>query len=167
MIPDEEYLLKYGDPRMEAYPLMDSPQINICIILAYFLCVKYIGPAWMKNREPYDLRHIMIVYNLFISVLSAWMFLNFGIYGWFTKYRFRCEPIDFSHDQDALKNMTDFNIRGERYPSYFIRIKIQMALAYPQAWFVDFYNTEPTHFDLEKSPTAPPIRIHFLLYFPI
>ncbi|GFV83451.1 hypothetical protein TNCV_3055981 [Trichonephila clavipes] len=27
----------------------------------------------------------------------------FGMYGWFTKYRFRCEPIDFSDNSDALK----------------------------------------------------------------
>ncbi|GFY50808.1 elongation of very long chain fatty acids protein 1 [Trichonephila inaurata madagascariensis] len=103
MAPDEEYLLKYGDPRINSYPLMDNPQINVCVIVVYFLFVKFIGPTWMKKREPYDLRRIMIIYNLLISALSVWMFLNFGIYGWFTKYRLRCEPIDFSDNSDALK----------------------------------------------------------------
>ncbi|GIX76081.1 elongation of very long chain fatty acids protein [Caerostris extrusa] len=102
MEPDDEYILKYGDPRMATYPLMDNPSVAYALIAAYLVWVKFIGPTWMKDKPPYELRMVMIVYNLFISALNAWIFYNFGKYGWFGRYRLRCEPIDFSNNEDAL-----------------------------------------------------------------
>ncbi|GIY35216.1 elongation of very long chain fatty acids protein AAEL008004 [Caerostris darwini] len=103
MTPDYEYVLKYGDPRVAVYPLMDSPTTMLFIIAIYFIFVKYVGPTWMKNRPPYNFRSVMIVYNLSISAFNMWLFINFGVYGWFTKYKLRCEPVDFSSNDDALK----------------------------------------------------------------
>ncbi|GIY27436.1 elongation of very long chain fatty acids protein [Caerostris extrusa] len=70
MTPDYEYVLKYGDPRVETYPLMDSPTTMLFIIAIYFIFVKYVGPVWMKNRPPYSFRSVMIVYNLSISAFN-------------------------------------------------------------------------------------------------
>ncbi|GIY03640.1 elongation of very long chain fatty acids protein AAEL008004 [Caerostris darwini] len=103
MTPDYEYVLKYGDPRVTVYPLMDSPVKLLILIAIYFVLVRFVGPMWMENRPPYNFRSAMIVYNLSISALSMWLFLNFGVYGWFTKYKLRCEPVDYSSNEDALK----------------------------------------------------------------
>ncbi|GIY39370.1 elongation of very long chain fatty acids protein [Caerostris darwini] len=103
MTPDYEYILKYGDPRVAAYPLTDSESTMCYLIAIYFVLVKLVLPMWMKNRPPYDFRRAMIVYNLFISALSFYIFLNFGVYGWFTKYQLRCEPVDYSSNEEALK----------------------------------------------------------------
>ncbi|GBM77709.1 Elongation of very long chain fatty acids protein 1 [Araneus ventricosus] len=101
-VPDAEYLLKYGDPRMEKYPLMKNPKTTFFLVAVYLLFVKVIGPMWMKRRPPYEIRKFMIVYNLFTSALNAWVFFHFA-FRWLTKYRLRCERIDFSDDEDALK----------------------------------------------------------------
>ncbi|CAL1294812.1 unnamed protein product [Larinioides sclopetarius] len=101
-LPDPEYLLKYGDPRMEKYPFMKSPITTFCLVAVYLLFVKVIGPLWMKKRSPYEIRKFMIVYNLFTSALNAWAFSHLA-FRWLTKYRLRCEPIDFSDNEDALK----------------------------------------------------------------
>lgn len=95
----------YGikDPRMSVYPLMDYPLKTFLFSAVYLSFVKVIGPAWMKNRRPYELRTLMVIYNAFLVVLSGWLFVNFGIYGWFTTYSWRCEPIDRSSNPYALK----------------------------------------------------------------
>ncbi|GFV83453.1 transposable element Tcb2 transposase [Trichonephila clavipes] len=51
MAPDEEYLLKYGDPRIKAYPLMDNSQINLCVIAVYFLFVKFIDSIVKRDSS--------------------------------------------------------------------------------------------------------------------
>ncbi|GIY32033.1 elongation of very long chain fatty acids protein AAEL008004, partial [Caerostris extrusa] len=89
-------------PEWQTYPLMDNPSVAYALIAAYLVWVKFIGPTWMKDKPPYEFRMVMIVYNLFISALNAWIFYNFGMYGWFGRYRLRCEPIDFSNNEDAL-----------------------------------------------------------------
>ncbi|XP_055924367.1 elongation of very long chain fatty acids protein AAEL008004-like [Argiope bruennichi] len=101
-VPDPEYLLKYGDPRMEKYPFMKDPSTTFILVAIYLLFVKVVGPLWMRNRPPYEFRNFMIVYNLLTSALNAWVFFHFA-YRWITKYSWRCEPIDFSHNEDALK----------------------------------------------------------------
>ncbi|GIY39368.1 elongation of very long chain fatty acids protein AAEL008004 [Caerostris darwini] len=103
MTPSDGYIFRHGDPRMSVYPMMDTPIISYSLIAAYLLFVKIVGPMWMKNRQPYEIRTTMIVYNLLTSVLNAWIFYNFASYGWFGKYRLPCEPIDYSKNKDAVK----------------------------------------------------------------
>ncbi|GIZ01982.1 hypothetical protein CEXT_10091 [Caerostris extrusa] len=79
---------------------------------------------WMANRPPYNFRRAMIVYNLSISALSLWLFLNFGVYGWFTKYKFRCESVDYSSNEDALK-VDGSDLLGVFLPLNFWNLEIQ------------------------------------------
>jgi elongation of very long chain fatty acids protein 7 len=50
----------------------------------------------MKNRKPFELRKIIIVYNLFQVILSAKLFYDASSLGWLTKgdhaYNWRCAP---------------------------------------------------------------------------
>lgn len=62
------------DPRVSDWPMMSSPfpTIGICLFYAYFS--KVLAPKFMANRKPYDLRNILVVYNLFQTVFSTWIF---------------------------------------------------------------------------------------------
>lgn len=62
------------DPRVKDWPMMDSPFPTICICLFYAFFNKILMPKFMANRRPYDLRNILIAYNLFQTVFSAWIF---------------------------------------------------------------------------------------------
>ena len=35
---------------------------------------KVLGPKLMENRKPFELRKILIAYNIFQALLSSWLF---------------------------------------------------------------------------------------------
>lgn len=68
---------------------MQSP-IPICtIIVLYLFFVLKWGPAFMKNREPFKLKGLLIAYNLYNVIFSTWLitvpfrtqFINIFHYG--------------------------------------------------------------------------------------
>ena len=89
------------DPRSDSWPLMSSiwPTTFICIAYVYIVKVgkrskakhftwhfKVAGPNFMKNREPYNIKGIMIAYNLFqvtFTLLNSFsniiFFIIFGL----------------------------------------------------------------------------------------
>lgn len=66
-------LLLLSDPRVSAYPLMGTPVNMTAILLAYLAFVLYIGPRYMANRKPYQLKEAMIVYNFSLVALSIYI----------------------------------------------------------------------------------------------
>lgn len=84
---------------------MSSPFPTIAICLTYVLMVKVILPAYMKNREPFDLRWIMVAYNFIMVYVSFILFYKLGIHGWFGKYNYKCQPVDYSNSEDAIGMM--------------------------------------------------------------
>lgn len=52
---------------------MESPASMSAILLAYLFFVLYAGPKFMANRKPYQLKEAMIIYNLSLVVLSAYI----------------------------------------------------------------------------------------------
>ena len=48
--------------------------LNTISVLLYLYIVKIAGPAFMKDRKPYEFRRILFVYNMVLVALSGWMF---------------------------------------------------------------------------------------------
>ncbi|RWR98807.1 elongation of very long chain fatty acids protein-like protein, partial [Dinothrombium tinctorium] len=95
-------LMANGDPRVANWPLMKSPFPTIIICISYIYFVKYLGPQLMKNRQPLDIRCLMIVYNFIMVLISALMFYLISTKAWFNGYSFKCEPVDYSPHGNAL-----------------------------------------------------------------
>lgn len=68
-----EILTTASDPRVNDWPLMDSPVPTILIVLLYMYLVVIFGPRMMANRKPYKLRMVLMVYNAFQVVFSVGM----------------------------------------------------------------------------------------------
>ncbi|GFW72144.1 elongation of very long chain fatty acids protein 7 [Trichonephila clavipes] len=49
------------------------PTIPFSIIAFYLLFVLWIGPAWMKNREPFTLKKTLIAYNFLQSAANVYI----------------------------------------------------------------------------------------------
>lgn len=94
-------LLAGTDPRVRAYPLMESPVNMSAILLAYLAFVLYIGPRYMANRKPYHLKEAMIVYNFSLVALSIYIVYEFMMSGWVTTYTWRCDAVDYSDSPQA------------------------------------------------------------------
>lgn len=67
-----EYMGMAHDPRTHhLLPVNVSPFFVIWIIFNFVLFCKYLGPAMMKNREPYELRFPMFVYNCVMTLVNT------------------------------------------------------------------------------------------------
>lgn len=64
------------------------------------------GPWLMKDRQPLNMRWVMVAYNLGMVVLSTYMFLILGYYGWFGNYNLYCQPVDYS-ESPAARSMVN------------------------------------------------------------
>ncbi|XP_054159326.1 elongation of very long chain fatty acids protein 1-like [Oppia nitens] len=61
------------DPRTVDLPLMNGGPWNLAaILLVYFVFVTKIGPKWMANRKPYELRLPMLIYNIVMVAINAY-----------------------------------------------------------------------------------------------
>ena len=58
---------------------MQSPFPSLGLCLAY-LAMCFAGPRLMAGREPYQLKPLLIFYNLAMVLLSAYMFYEVSIY---------------------------------------------------------------------------------------
>lgn len=66
--------LPFSDPRGKTYPLVDNPIPTIALVLAYLAYVLVIGPLYMRDRKPFQLKNTLIYYNAFQVLLSGYMF---------------------------------------------------------------------------------------------
>ncbi|KAL1450894.1 hypothetical protein WDU94_003205 [Cyamophila willieti] len=61
------------DPVVDNWFLVQSWIPVTSIVVAYLVFVKIIGPRMMENRKPYNIKHIILVYNLIQTVYNAYM----------------------------------------------------------------------------------------------
>ncbi|KAK4875916.1 hypothetical protein RN001_012338 [Aquatica leii] len=95
---------KTGDPRTSDWFLMSSPFYTLGICLSYVYIVKVLGPKFMENRKPFQLKYVLIAYNLFQVIFSAWIFYEIGMSGWLTgRYSLRCQPVDYSNHPNSIR----------------------------------------------------------------
>ncbi|XP_054274145.1 elongation of very long chain fatty acids protein AAEL008004-like isoform X2 [Macrosteles quadrilineatus] len=94
---------KHGDPRTNNWLLMSSPFPTLAICLSYVYLVKVLGPRLMENRKPFELRNVLIGYNLFQVIFSSWLFYECLMGGWWGEYSFRCQPVDYSNSPSATR----------------------------------------------------------------
>ncbi|XP_058806777.1 elongation of very long chain fatty acids protein 7-like [Phymastichus coffea] len=92
-----------SDPRVNDWFLMSSPLPTLAICLGYAYFSKVLGPKLMENRKPFDLRGLMIWYNLFEVIFSAWLFYECLVSGWLNDYSLRCQPVDYSRSPKAMR----------------------------------------------------------------
>uniref|UniRef100_A0A8C3X1C3 Elongation of very long chain fatty acids protein n=1 Tax=Catagonus wagneri TaxID=51154 RepID=A0A8C3X1C3_9CETA len=78
------------DLRVKGWFLLDNyiPTL-VCSIL--YLLIVWLGPKYMKNRQPFSCRGILVVYNLGLTLLSLYMFCELVTGVWEGKYNFFCQ----------------------------------------------------------------------------
>jgi len=91
------------DPRVDSWLLMSSIWPTTFICIAYVYVVKVLGPKFMENREPYNIKGILIVYNLFQTLFSFWMFKESWRFFVTGNYSWHCEPVDYSNNPDSRR----------------------------------------------------------------
>ena len=67
-----DFITETGDARTATMPFIKSPKYVVGAVLLYLLMVIF-GPRIMEKRQPFQLRNVLIGYNFFSVVFSAWM----------------------------------------------------------------------------------------------
>jgi hypothetical protein len=91
------------DPRADSFPGMYSVWPTLVICLAYYYIVKVWGPRFMKDREPYQIKNILVVYNLAQSIFSLWMFTECWQFYVTGSYSWHCQPVDYSLSPEGIR----------------------------------------------------------------
>merc|ERR1719320_2171745 len=86
--------------------LMSSPLATVILCLTYLLIVRILGPLFMANREPYDLKYPMLAYNLFQTIFNGWIFLGAASFWFGGKYNWVCQAVDYSTDPQAISALS-------------------------------------------------------------
>jgi len=100
--PIPAWLWEKRDPRMDGLPLLNGPLPTALICMCYVFIVKVAGPRFMQNREPYNIRKFLVIYNALQVALSAYIVYWCIQGGWFWKHSFICQPVDYSNSREAL-----------------------------------------------------------------
>jgi len=95
-----------ADPRVADWMLMSSPLATVILCLTYLLIVRVLGPLFMANREPYDLKYPMLAYNLFQTLFNGWIFLGAASFWFGGKYNWVCQAVDYSTDPQAISALS-------------------------------------------------------------
>lgn len=96
------YLMSLGDKRVETWGLMSSPFPTICITLAYLLmCL--CGPKLMSSYKPFNLRPVVVLYNLFCAGLNLYIGLEIFLTSRQIQYSWTCQPVDYSWDPLSVR----------------------------------------------------------------
>ncbi|PRD32904.1 UNVERIFIED_CONTAM: Elongation of very long chain fatty acids protein 4 [Trichonephila clavipes] len=66
-------------PRVTKWPLMEGPGPTFLLVTLYVLFVKKIGPAWMMDKKPYDLRYPMFLYNFVLVFTNFYLILEVSL----------------------------------------------------------------------------------------
>ncbi|XP_011706804.1 PREDICTED: elongation of very long chain fatty acids protein 4-like, partial [Wasmannia auropunctata] len=74
-------MANFPDAGIIKWSLIFSPMTMIFLSLAYLSFVYFIGPQFMKNRQPYSLKTFMQFYNIFQIIANFWLVSNIYIYG--------------------------------------------------------------------------------------
>ncbi|CAH2991927.1 unnamed protein product [Chilo suppressalis] len=97
------FMQKNSDPRTEKWLLMSSPGPLLTILATYLYFCTSVGPRYMRDRKPYQLKNTIIAYNISQIVLSIFLVYEGLVSGWWNDYEFSCQPVDYSDNPKAIR----------------------------------------------------------------
>nr|UJI64959.1 fatty acid elongase 5 [Clupeichthys perakensis] len=87
------------DSRVRRWLLMDNYLPTFALTVVYLL-ILWLGPRYMKNRQPMSCRGLLVVYNLGLTLLSFYMFYELVSAAWHGGYNFLCQDTRSSEEAD-------------------------------------------------------------------
>ncbi|CAG0920426.1 unnamed protein product [Notodromas monacha] len=92
-----EWIEDISDKRVKDWPLMSSPWPTLCIAFMYGTMVR-VGPKLMENQKPFELKWILVLYNLFVSLLNLYICGELYFLQRALGYNWECQPVNYSSD---------------------------------------------------------------------
>lgn len=77
------------EPILNMFPFR-KPLDVVMVLAVYIIFVKLVGPNFMKNRKPLELKNVITIYNIVQIITNTYLFL-FVMYWKVTLYLFNVE----------------------------------------------------------------------------
>ncbi|KAK1171634.1 elongation of very long chain fatty acids protein 5-like [Acipenser oxyrinchus oxyrinchus] len=87
------------DTRVRGWFLLANFLPTFVLTLLY-LSIVWIGPKYMKNKEPFSCRRVLVVYNIGLTLLSFYMFYELVTGAWEGGYNFFCQDTHSGGEAD-------------------------------------------------------------------
>lgn len=97
-----KYMMQQMDPRVKDWSLMSSPCLPLTTVALYLLVVA-VGPRLMEKRSALRLQAALVVYNMGLVCLSAFMCYEFLMSSLEGRYSLVCQTVDYSMHPNALR----------------------------------------------------------------
>ncbi|KAM9808566.1 very long chain fatty acid elongase 5 isoform 1-T1 [Syngnathus typhle] len=78
------------DQRVRGWPLLDNYSPTVALTVAY-LVVVWTGPKYMKHRQAFSCKGLLVVYNMGLTLLSLGMFYQLVSAVWNSSYNLYCQ----------------------------------------------------------------------------
>ncbi|XP_050443777.1 elongation of very long chain fatty acids protein 4-like isoform X2 [Adelges cooleyi] len=82
--------------------MVNSVWTTIVIILCYYLTI-WLLPKYMKNRSPFNLKIIMLVYNGLMVVVNSFIVVELALMSTKLNYSWTCQPITYVDENAELR----------------------------------------------------------------
>ncbi|XP_019870260.1 elongation of very long chain fatty acids protein-like [Aethina tumida] len=92
-----------ADPRTSNWFLVDGVLPVTSLATIYLLFVLKLGPLYMQNRKPFQIKNTLIVYNFIQVLLSTYIFYESLDAAWLRGYSLKCEPVDRTTSPSAMR----------------------------------------------------------------
>ncbi|KAH9392274.1 hypothetical protein TYRP_005347 [Tyrophagus putrescentiae] len=99
----DDFWTEYGDPRVAHLLLMGSMRSPLILLLSYLAWVLALGPFLMSTRRPFELKRLLLLYNLFMTLMNGYFLYNVFIY-----WRFVVEKATDFRYPIVTPTLTDF-----------------------------------------------------------
>ncbi|XP_043919688.1 elongation of very long chain fatty acids protein 5 [Protopterus annectens] len=87
------------DARVQGWFLLNSYLPSFFCTVLYLLVV-WLGPKYMRNKQPFSCRNLLVVYNLGLTLLSMYMFYELLTGVWQGGYSFICQDTHSGGESD-------------------------------------------------------------------
>ncbi|XP_042527859.1 elongation of very long chain fatty acids protein 5 isoform X2 [Dipodomys spectabilis] len=87
------------DTRVKGWFLLDNYIPTLVCSVIYLLMV-WLGPKYMRDRQPFSCRGVLVLYNLGLTLLSLYMFYELVTGVWEGRYNFFCQGTRSAGESD-------------------------------------------------------------------
>lgn len=91
------------DPRVKDYAFVANPLFPLVVCGSYLWFVYRGGPAFMRNRQPFDLRWPIRIHNLFMVVANAFFLYKFLTNSYLGDYNLFCQGMTYATDEKSMQ----------------------------------------------------------------
>ncbi|KAH8026021.1 hypothetical protein HPB51_015370 [Rhipicephalus microplus] len=97
------YIASLRDPRTEGWTLVADAKFVFPLLFGYIYVVKIGGPRWMMNRKPFELKPLIMVYNLAMVIFNTFFFYQYTRHSYLGGgYNVFCQGVSYSRDHNAM-----------------------------------------------------------------